>query len=57
MGRKNFESIPHKFKPLPNRTNIVITRNLSYDAEGAVVVNSLIKLLNSQEKKNKKKLL
>ena len=41
MGRKNFESIPHKFKPLPNRTNIVITRNLSYDAEGAVVVNSL----------------
>ena len=32
MGRKNFESIPHKFKPLPNRTNIVITRNLSCDA-------------------------
>ena len=23
MGRKNFESIPHKYSPLPNRTNIV----------------------------------
>ena len=26
MGRKNFESIPHKFRPLPNRVNIIITR-------------------------------
>ena len=26
MGRKNFESIPHKYRPLPNRTNVVITR-------------------------------
>ncbi len=26
-GRKNFESIPEKFRPLPNRTNIIITRN------------------------------
>ena len=25
MGRKNFESIPHKFRPLSNRTNIIIT--------------------------------
>ena len=24
MGRKNFESIPHKFRPLPNRTNIIV---------------------------------
>ena len=41
MGRKNFESIPHKFRPLPNRTNIVITRQLDYKAEGCVVVNSI----------------
>ncbi len=33
MGRKNFESIPHKFRPLPNRTNIVITRQSDYQAE------------------------
>ena len=41
MGRKNFESIPHKFKPLPNRTNIVITRQSDYKAEGSIVVNSV----------------
>ena len=26
MGRKNFESIPHKYSPLPNRTNVIITK-------------------------------
>ena len=41
MGRKNFESIPHKYRPLPNRTNIVITRQSDYTAEGCVVVNSV----------------
>lgn len=37
MGRKTFESLP---KPLPNRTNIVITRDPDYRAAGAVVTNS-----------------
>ena len=41
MGRKNFESIPHKYRPLPNRTNVVITRQADYTAEGCVVVNSV----------------
>ena len=41
MGRKNFESIPHKYRPLPNRTNIIITRQSEYKAEGCVVVNSI----------------
>ena len=40
-GRKNYESIPEKFRPLPNRTNIVITRQKSYIAEGAIVVTSI----------------
>ncbi|MDF2438316.1 MAG: diacylglycerol kinase [Bacteroidota bacterium] len=40
-GRKNYESIPEKFRPLPNRTNIVITRQKDYHAPGAIVVNSL----------------
>ena len=26
MGRKNFESIPHKYSPLPNRVNVIITK-------------------------------
>ncbi len=38
MGRKTFESIG---RPLPGRTNIVITRNESYTAEGCVVVHSI----------------
>ena len=38
MGRKTFESIP---KALPNRTNVVITRQKDYFAEGAIVVNSI----------------
>ncbi|HLU81488.1 MAG TPA: dihydrofolate reductase [Flavobacteriaceae bacterium] len=38
MGRKTYESIG---KPLPNRTNIVITRNKDWNPEGVLVVNSL----------------
>jgi dihydrofolate reductase len=37
MGRKTFESFP---RPLPGRTNIVITRNAGYAAAGAVVTTS-----------------
>ncbi len=39
MGRKTLESFPGK-KPLKNRTNIVLTKNPSYQAEGAIVVHS-----------------
>ncbi len=36
MGRKTWESIPEKRRPLPNRTNVVITRNAAYPLpEGA----------------------
>lgn len=38
MGRKTYESIK---KALPNRINIIITRDLTYQAEGCVVVNTL----------------
>jgi len=41
MGRKTWESLPDKFRPLPGRQNIVITRNADYRSEGAVVVGSL----------------
>lgn len=40
-GRKNYESIPEKFRPLPNRTNIVITRQKDYPAPGTIIVHSL----------------
>jgi len=41
MGRKNYDSIPTKFRPLPNRENVVLTRNIDYTAEGCLVFNSL----------------
>jgi dihydrofolate reductase len=40
-GRKNYESIPEKFRPLPNRTNIIITRQPDYKAPGVIVVGSI----------------
>lgn len=39
MGRKTLESFPGG-KPLPNRVNIVLTRQENYDGKGAVVVHS-----------------
>lgn len=41
MGRKNYESIPEKYRPLPNRENVVLTRNSSYVAENCAVFHSL----------------
>ena len=38
MGRKTYESVG---RPLPNRTNIIITRDENFKAEGCHVVNSL----------------
>ena len=38
MGRKTYESIG---RPLPNRRNIIITRNLEYQVEGCETVSSL----------------
>lgn len=46
MGRKTWESIPEKFRPLPGRTNIVITRDSSYDAPGAVRAQSFPEALS-----------
>ena len=41
MGRKTWESLPPRFRPLPGRRNIVVTRDKTYRAEGAVVVHSI----------------
>ena len=50
MGRKNFESLPDKFRPLPNRTNIIITRQKDYFAPLCHVVSSLQEALEIAEK-------
>lgn len=41
MGRRTWESLPARFRPLPGRTNIVVTRNASWRAEGAQMASSL----------------
>lgn len=41
MGRKTWDSLPPKFRPLPGRTNIVVTRQGSWKAEGALRAGSL----------------
>jgi dihydrofolate reductase len=38
MGRKTYESIG---RPLPNRTNLILTRHLDYTAQGCEIVSSL----------------
>lgn len=49
MGRKTFESLG---RPLPNRTNIVVTRDQDWNAEGIVKVNSLVKAIEEAQKIN-----
>lgn len=41
MGRKNYDSIPVKYRPLSNRENVVLTRNTNFTAENCVVFHSL----------------
>lgn len=41
MGRKTWQSLPPRFRPLPGRRNIVISRQADYAAPGAEVADSL----------------
>lgn len=41
MGRRTWESLPPRNRPLPGRLNIVVTRNADWRAEGAVVAHTL----------------
>ena len=51
MGRKTYESLPEKFKPLPNRINIVVTRNNQFTilARSYKDSNSQVLICNSLE--------
>jgi dihydrofolate reductase len=46
MGRKTYESIG---KPLPGRTNLVLTRDTDWEAQGVVVVHSIAEGLQGDE--------
>ncbi len=53
MGRKTFESIVTILgKPLPNRKNIVVTRNSDYSYPGVAVTTSLVDALEEAKKDN-----
>jgi dihydrofolate reductase len=41
MGRKTWDSLPARYRPLPGRRNIVVTRQPGWAAEGAVRAHSL----------------
>ena len=41
MGRKTWDSLPARFRPLPGRRNLVLSRDAGFAAEGAEVVHTL----------------
>ena len=45
MGRKTWDSLPPRFRPLPGRTNIVVTRQPDWQSEGAHRAGSLAEAL------------
>ncbi len=54
MGRKNYESIPERFRPLPSRVNIVVSRNANY--EGCLMVRSIEEGLKAAEESGEEEL-
>lgn len=54
MGRKNFDSIPERFRPLVGRENVVLTRNTDFLAENCQVFHSLEACLTAYENETKR---
>lgn len=50
MGRKCYDSIPAKYRPLPNRLNVVVTRDVNFVAEGCEVRHDLHEAINEFNK-------
>ena len=49
MGRRTWESLPERFRPLPGRTNVVLTTDRNWSAEGAHPVASVEQVLAEHE--------
>jgi len=49
MGRKTWDSLPPRFRPLPGRTNIVVTRQSDWNENGAQRASSLREALQISE--------
>jgi dihydrofolate reductase len=53
MGRRTWDSLPERFRPLPGRRNVVVTRNPEWHGEGAERAGSLdeaLRLVNGAER-------
>lgn len=57
MGRKSYESIPEKFRPLPGRTNIVVSRNADLHYKGCKNVISVEEGIRYAEEQGEKELM
>ena len=55
MGRKSWESLPPRFRPLPNRVNAVVSRNSDFHAEGAHVFTNLQLAIEKAQHSNAEK--
>ncbi|OBJ90992.1 dihydrofolate reductase [Mycobacterium asiaticum] len=49
MGRRTWDSLPARFRPLPGRRNIVLSRQQDFAADGAEVVGSLERALTGAD--------
>jgi dihydrofolate reductase len=49
MGRRTWDSLPAKVRPLPGRRNVVLSRQAGFEADGAEVVGSLEMALTDPE--------
>lgn len=53
MGRRTWESIPKKFRPLPNRINVILSRSFTNNSEnGVYYYNSMESILDAFHKTN-----
>lgn len=55
-GRKNYISIPEKYRPLVNRTNIVLTRNTNFSEDGCVIKHNLRDAIDYAKSNNEEEL-
>ena len=49
MGRRTWESLPERFRPLPGRTNVVLTSDPTWSAEGARRAGSVAEVLDGHD--------
>ena len=56
MGRLNYESIPKKWRPLPNRRNIILTTNPEYQEEGVDIFHQMSEAIESARKAGEEEL-